>query len=335
MRTTPIHTPTRRHPVSRSLAAFAVAIAAACGGGDRDDTTQSAQTPPVTPVVAVSESSGTASGTVRVDYSNVSYETAESTYMQGQYREASEMFDAYVQRKPDNPWGHYMLGLSAWKAGELARAEAALTRSHELDPSHVKTLLNLGRVLLDQDRAGEAKERVQAALAIDSTSGEVYRMLGRVHTALGEPDEAVEAYRTALAIDPTEVWSMNNLGLIHMQQEQFEDALGPLARAVQLRPGSPVFQNNLGIALERTGHVGQAREAFRAALAADSTYRKAQVSLTRVEGLEDDAATVPVELSVLADAFEREVQGWREARAPAPLPVGIAVTPDSVTTPER
>jgi tetratricopeptide (TPR) repeat protein len=313
------------------LAVLALAFATACSGDD-GGTTQSAVTPPVTPVVAVSESSGTKTD-VRVDYSTVSYETAESTYTERRFDEATEMFEAYVQRKPENPWGYYMLGLSAWKSGDLDRASVALERSHELDPTHVKTLLNLGRVLLDQDRAGEAKERVEAALALDSTVGEVHRMLGRVHSALGSPAEAIEAYRSALTIDPTEVWSMNNLALISIQQEEYQNALGPLARAVQLRPGAPVFQNNLGIALERTGHIGAAREAFLAAIAADSSYLKAQVSLRRVEGVEEDPAMLPVELGALADAFEREVQRWREERMAVVTPeIGVAVTPESLPT---
>jgi Flp pilus assembly protein TadD len=329
MRTTGLRRITNRSIV---LPAAAAIIVAACGG--EEQTSQSTGTTPVAPAVAVRASSGTTAAVERPDYSQVSYETAESTYRQQRYGEATEMFAAYVERKPDNPWGHYMLGLSSWKGGELDRARAALERSRELDPSHVKTLLNLGRVLLDQNRAGEAKERVQEALALDSTSSEVRRMVGRVHTALGMPDEATDAYRTALTLDPGDAWAMNNLALILIQQERYEDAIGPLARAVQLRPGAPVFQNNLGIALERTGHIGAAREAFRAAVAADGSYRKAQVSLARVEGLEDDPTMQPVQLGVLADAFEREVQRWREERMAIVIvpDVGLASVTDSLVS---
>lgn len=330
----------RQHTNSRflamiPLAAIALAVTSACGGDEKAGS-PIATTPPVTPEASVSESSGTQTGTLSVDYSNVTYETAESTYNQRRFTEAAAMFEAYVQRKPENPWGHYMLGLSAWKAGDFDQARTALERSLELDSTHVKTLLNLARVLLDQERAGEAKERVMAALALDSTSGEVHRVLGRTYTSLGMLDDAIESYRTALTVDPTEVWAMNNLALIYIRQERYEDALGPLARAVQLRPGAPVFQNNLGIALELSGHTGAARDAYRAAIAADSSYTKAQVSLARVEGLEDDPASTPVELSVLADAFEREVQQWREGRMAVVVPdIGAAVNFEIVPTPEQ
>ncbi|HSJ64807.1 MAG TPA: tetratricopeptide repeat protein [Gemmatimonadaceae bacterium] len=329
MRTTMLTQIPARRATVLSLSATMLALAACGGDEERPASTGDV---PVVSAVASGVSSGTTTETPRVDYSTISYETAESTYLARDYGQATAMFSSYVERKPENPWGHYMLGLSAWKAGDRDRARSALERSLELDPTHVKTLLNLGRVLLEQDRAGEAKERVLAALALDSTSGEVHRMLGRVHTALGVPDDAIAAYRTSLAHDPADAWSMNNLALIFIQQERYDEALGPLARAVQIRPGAPVFQNNLGIALERTGHVGAAREAYRAAIAADSGYRKAVESLTRLEGVEDDPAAVPVELSVLADAFEREVQRWREERMAAIVPdLGVAVSPGGLT----
>jgi hypothetical protein len=52
-----------------------------------------------------------------------------------------------------------------------------------------------------------------------------------------------------------------------------------------------------------------------------------------VQGIEDDPSMLPVELGALADAFEREVQRWREDRMAVVTPeIGLAVTPDSLTT---
>ena len=75
---------------------------------------------------------------------------------------------------------------------------------------------------------------------------------------------------------------MNNLGYLYIQQGRSDAALLPLARAVELRGNVPVFQNNFGTALERSGHFVTAREAYQAALQADSTYEKAAVGLARV-----------------------------------------------------
>ena len=101
---------------------------------------------------------------------------------------------------------------------------------------------------------------------------------------------------------------MNNMALIFILQDRYEEALPALARATRLEPTVAVFQNNLGIALERTGRYALAAEAYQAAVAADSSYNKAVMSLARVQSLKDDPSLVPIDLSLLAESFDKEVR---------------------------
>jgi len=255
----------------------------------------------------------------------VTLASAQDAYTKRQYHEATDAFDIYVVDHPNNAFGHYMLGLSAWKSGDLEKARTAFERSLELDSTNVKTLLNLGRVLLDQGKSDDAFGRISTAVALDSSSAEVHRMMGRVQASRGERDSAMTSYRVALLMDPADSWSMNNLGLLLIEQGRYGEALMPLARAVELRPEAPAFANNLGIALERSGHPSAAAEAYRTALKADSTYTKAATSLARVDGKTDSTT---VDVSGLAATFNLEIQTAREARV-------MAKKPDSTKVPER
>jgi predicted Zn-dependent protease len=245
---------------------------------------------------------------------NVSYAEAESTFKIKDYEKATEMFDVYTKSHEKNAWGHYMLGLSAWRAGQLDRAQAAFDDALALDPKHVKSLVNLSRVLLESDKPAEAERYLATAIEVDPGSSDAYRVLGRTKMLLGNADGALESYRSALAIDPEDIWSMNNMGLVLIQQGRFEEALRPLARATQLAESVAVFQNNLGIALERTGHYTAAAEAYKATLAADSAYSKAAASLARVDGREDEPGVEPVAVAELGDSFASEVKDWNEQR---------------------
>jgi tetratricopeptide (TPR) repeat protein len=208
-----------------------------------------------------------------------------------------------------------MLGLSAWKSDQHGLAEDAFQSALELDPYHVKSWINLARVLLDQERSEEALEMIDEALAIEPESSVGLRLQGRAYHQLGRLDEAIDSYRQSILIDNSDGWSMNNMGLILIEQERFEEALMPLARAVELEPEIPIFHNNLGVALERTGHYRAAEDAFRSVLTLDETYLKAEVSLARIEGVEEDPYTLPVDIAELARSFIDEVEGWREAVA--------------------
>ena len=204
-----------------------------------------------------------------------------------------------------------MHGLSSWKAGDPEQALSSFDEALRIDPQHRKSLLNSARVLLDTGRPREAAERVERALSLEPLSAEGLRLLGRARYELKQIPEAIDAYQRAIALDERDVWAMNNLGLIYIQQDRGEAALPPLARAVELRRDSPVFQNNLGTALERTGHYAAARQAYEAALAADSTYGKASASLARVTPLVGGDTTT-VDLSTFVAEFNAEVERWRD-----------------------
>jgi predicted Zn-dependent protease len=279
-------------PTIAALAFFA----AACGGHEQKHQQVSAGEPVTTPKVE-------ATPTPPAIPENVSYTTAESAYTSHRYSDAVGMFDVYTKHRPDNAWGYYMLGLSAWKSGDLDRARDAFEAAVAKDPKHVKALVNLSRVLIEQDKPSDALEQIQAAIALDSANGSSWRVLGRVNARLGKVDEALDAYRRAITIDSTDTWAMNDMGLVLIDNGRYTDALGPLARAVQLDTSVATFQNNLGLALERTGHVTQAKSAFEKALEVDSTYAKAKVSLQRVTGRTDAKDAEAVDLDQVGHAF--------------------------------
>jgi tetratricopeptide (TPR) repeat protein len=318
-------------PRNLTIPLFALAaLAAGCGRSDRPQTS-SASAGATTPVVSGSSSGTTdSSGETTVEATPVTYARAESTYGAGRYPEAIQLFSRYTESNPDNPWGYYMLGLSAWRSGEHDRALDAFDRSLQLDPSHRKSLFNSSRVLLEMGRTQDALERIEKALAQEPMSNEGLRLLGRARYQLGKVDDAIEAYYRALVADDGDVWSMNNLGLIYIDQNRSSEALAPLARAVQLRSNAPVFQNNLGMALERAGYPEAAAKAFESAIEVDSTYKKASVALARVTSGGQQPEAEPIDLAVLAQQFQSEVEGRRGAESVDDSTTTVKEVSDSV-----
>jgi len=215
----------------------------------------------------------------------VSFADAEAAYQAKNYSVATKLFEHYAGQRPNNAWGHFMLGLSAWKGGDLTKAEEAFEKALSIDPNHVKSLVNLSRVLIDQNRIDDALVRLTHAGDIDPNSTDVQRLLGRAYQAQGKTGEAVDAYRRAIALDEQDAWSMNNLGLLLLEQQRADEALPLLAKAVELRKDVPAFYNNLGMALEHTGRFVAAAAAYRGALTADPGYGKARKNLARVEAV--------------------------------------------------
>jgi predicted Zn-dependent protease len=297
------------------LALTVVALVAACGSDDE----QAAVAAEVSTVDSEVVATSTSPTTTPVIVGAVSFEDAETTYREKRYDEAVAKFTAYTEAKPDNVWGFYMLGLSAWKGGDHTLAEEALLHAVELDSTHTKSRLNLGRVLMETNRYAEALEQIQAAVDLDSASSEGFRLLGRAYDGLGRVVDGIWAFKQAIVLDGRDVWALNNLATVLIRERRFEDAIGPLARAVELEPRVATFQNNLGLALERTGRYKAAAESYRAALAIDSTYGKPAKNLARVEQLTEDPTVTAIDLTAVIQGFLEQVEVWRSEVEDQPI----------------
>jgi tetratricopeptide (TPR) repeat protein len=290
------------------LAAFA---AVGCSKPFDDSDKKAQQQPPVSaqakPIAVPNtldskDEEGTAGDVPIKGAGPVSFADADAAYQAKNYTEATRLFEQYTERRPSNAWGHFMLGLAAWKAGDAVKAESAFEEALKIDPNHLKSLVNLSRVLIDQRRFDDALVRLTHAGEVDPNSVDVQRLLGRVYAAEHKTDDAVDAYRRAIALDARDAWSMNNLGLLLLEQERAEDALPLLAGAVMLRKDVPEFHNNLGMALEHTGRFGAAAVAYRDAVTADPGYGKAQQNLARVEAVKTGPEE-PFDLEATAQAI--------------------------------
>jgi tetratricopeptide (TPR) repeat protein len=281
---------TRQVTAALLVAAFGIA---ACSRSDEatqapPKSLEPAQEKPVTPApTSVTVQSIDGEGFVANATPKVagSFADGEAAYRGKKYADATAIFEGYTERRPANPWGHYMLGLSAWKGGDLSKSEQAFGKALSIDPHHVKSLVNLSRVFIEQKRHDEAVERLTRASEIEPESAEVFRLLGRTYHAQRKTDAAVDAYRRAIELDEGDAWSMNNLGLLFLETQRAAEALPLLTSAVELRKDVPEFHNNLGMALEHTRQFKAAATAYGDALAVDPNYDKAKQNLARVEGI--------------------------------------------------
>jgi len=283
--------PTRHVTAVLVLAAFAaVGCSKRSEAPQKAGSTDSARAKPATPpsesfALKQTDQKAPGANATPTDTGPLSFADGEAAYRARKYTDATMIFERYVTQHPGKAEGHFLLGLSAWKGNDLAKAESAFDAALAVDPGHVKSLVNLSRVLIEQKRCDEAIAKLTRASDIEPTSGEVHRLLGRAYHVQGKAEAAVEAYRHAIDLDERDAWSMNNLGLLLLEQQRADEALPLLVQAVELRKDVPAFHNNLGMALEHNGRFNAAAAAYAGALTADPAYDRAKQNLARVEAV--------------------------------------------------
>lgn len=240
----------------------------------------------------------------------VTYKEAEAAFMARNYVEAVELFTHYTKRKNKNAWGFYMLGLSAKRAGDLDTAAEALENATQLDPQHLKSWVNLGRVYLDARQPAKSIIAIDKALALDTSVADVYRLAGRAHDQLNDLVRAEEAYKKALASNGNDAWAMNNLAFVFLRDDRFDEALPLLALAIQLKEDIAVFHNNLGMALENQKQFRAAEAAYAKAVELDADHAKALVNKERLAGVDEPKGIIPVDLNQLAQNQQELMKTW-------------------------
>jgi tetratricopeptide (TPR) repeat protein len=174
-----------------------------------------------------------------------------------------------------------------------------------IDPDHVKSLVNLSRVLIEKKQYDAAIDTLMKAGDIEPQAADVYRLLGRAYHGQGKTDDAIDAYTRAIELDDKDAWSMNNLGLVLLEKKRADEALPFFAKAVELKKDVAVFHNNLGMALEHTGRFGAAATAYGNAVAAEPAFDKAKQNLARVEAVKKGPEE-PFDVETAAKAAARE-----------------------------
>lgn len=108
-------------------------------------------------------------------------------------------------------------------------AMEAYHRALELEPFHADAHLNLGRLLHEAGRVGEAEEHYRQAATADPRSARAFFNLGVALEDQGSPVGAREAYEAALRLDGELAVAHFNLSRILEAEGRQTDALAHLA----------------------------------------------------------------------------------------------------------
>lgn len=158
---------------------------------------------------------------------------AEALEMQGKWEPAQLEYEGMIEKHPDEPGIHFLLGrlfLSRPDAGPDAaeRAKQEFTKELQMDPKNAGAQYVLGELARRDEKWDEAISRFSLAAKFNSNFAEAY---------LG--------------------W-----GTCLVTVQRYEEAIPPLRVAERLTPGNPAVHYTLATALERSGHKEEAGKEF-------------------------------------------------------------------------
>jgi len=156
----------------------------------------------------------------------------------------------------------------AFPASNFQQAQNPPGKSSQAKPQKVQNPLN---DLLDEAQAALDKNNFEAAiaplqkfLAEKPNVGFAHFQLAYAYTGLNRVEEARAEYERCVALEPKMAEAQLNLGILLLEKDPAA-AVAPLRRAVDLFPSQSRPRFLLGVALERSGDLAGAAEAFESA----------------------------------------------------------------------
>ncbi len=111
-------------------------------------------------------------------------------------------FRAYVDARPEDPKGHFALGVADYVGGDYDNCRTEMQSVSNDPKTQVGAAYFLGRVSRLNDNLDEAAAFLDRAIKLSPSFAEAYTELARVRLRQDRPDDARTAIERALAISP-------------------------------------------------------------------------------------------------------------------------------------
>jgi tetratricopeptide (TPR) repeat protein len=141
-------------------------------------------------------------------------------------------------------------------------AIATYGRALEIDPQAADAYREIGYLLSQRERMGEAIDAYQQAILCDWSQDGIFTRIGLVLTSMGRPGEGVQALEHEVRRGGASPLTYHSLGRALQDQRRHEEAVKAFEEALRLDPGMTEPLNGLFTSLRLLGRAAEAEAAF-------------------------------------------------------------------------
>lgn len=178
------------------------------------------------------------------------------------YADARRVYEAALQKSPQDHWLHHNYAEFLSAIGEPAQATVQLEAVRDLLPDHYAAYLQLGRLLVLQGKFEEALQSLQTASRLRPDVVDMYLELGQVYSRLGRLDDALKQYAIVMKIQSDNAGVRLLRAQILERQHKRPEAIQSLREAIRLRSSYCEAHDLLGIELGLDGKLAEAEAEF-------------------------------------------------------------------------
>jgi predicted TPR repeat methyltransferase len=191
-------------------------------------------------------------------------QSAIKAHQAGDLARAGPQYEAVLARQPEDPNALHFYGVLKHNFGSSDEGVALIRRSLTIAPQNPDAWLNLGNILLEQDRPEEAKTAYERSAALAPDRADAPYNLGICLRKMQDPVAATRALDRAIGLRPMHAPSHYQRGIARRDADDFAGAEADFVRALELRPDYTEVYESLGMLLYRQNRIADAAKAYQA-----------------------------------------------------------------------
>ena len=173
------------------------------------------------------------------DKARLGYNIALAQYHAGQIKESQATLQGLIQGGHETSDLEDLMAWCEFKQGHVKEAVAHMDRAIDLDPSRESNYLDVGMMLLHDNRYNGALVAARKAVQVAPHSYKAYRFLGIAQYKLGELKAAEKTYAHAVALNPKDRESLLGLASAQVDDGRIEEAEATFEKVINYFPNDP------------------------------------------------------------------------------------------------
>lgn len=233
--------------------------------------------------------------------------TAQTLFDQRNFSEAAKISCELRSTDPQNSKAWKLCGVSQQLSNQIPAAQITFLQAVKIFPDDAELWFQLARVQYLQSQLKESFASASKALLISPENADAETQLALSLDALNDYENALKHYRAAIKRNQLQrrqsTIPLTYVSDLLIRLGQYQEALEYLTEAASINPSSSTIHFNRGRALEKSGQIEAAREAYQKAISLDANVQ-ARTALERLQaGLKvsqpsgNSQSTTPIKFS--------------------------------------
>ena len=158
--------------------------------------------------------------------------------VQGASQFAIDSFSKASELEPTNPVFPTEIGKLLLQGGKTGEARKEIEKALQSKPDYLDAKIQSAIILEQEGNFQEAINKLEALIAENPRSVETIFQLGRVYYNNNQTDKAISLFQQAISLFPNHSNSLYALGVAYQKKGQKENALKTFEKVLELNPGN-------------------------------------------------------------------------------------------------